>query len=399
MSSASGNLNSDELLELMRAKDAQFDNVLLEYNRHGEYATKSFPAWKYPDIADRNSWKNEKPEIIPYQFTEKAIIREPYATFTRKNDPLELPSDLKSSMSDFQKFSNTDGLTREYVMSGSSPNYMTILKGGNPIDQSQEYLMGIQFAHGFGFGKRIKSIDEFERIENGWKMEGDFQVWRTDQSRYKIIVDEDFIVRKAEIIADVFGALTKFEIETEGLAESEGFDLAQTGLFRRSKGGLPENDSLSTSRQFRVDQEFRIRFLRSQPNLSDQVYDELADMSPPPNTQVDDRVSGTVYFIDKSGKIRHPKVEAVIESQMEDLPDMPWSSAESVTAEASGSDIKTDVRGSRYLTLSHSDAMSMKNNTTQNRSGVFAVVLLFVGLMLLFLTGMLYRKRYLKLKQ
>ena len=68
-----------ELIKLLKAKDARFDNVHVYYIRRGEYAPEPFPYWKFP--GQKPSKEPEKP--LSFQFKEQVMLRGRDTTFER----------------------------------------------------------------------------------------------------------------------------------------------------------------------------------------------------------------------------------------------------------------------------------------------------------------------------
>ena len=197
-------LRPADLLKVLRAKDAEFDNVKLDYVTTAELTSKPFSAWKYPEIAKMYHWENEKPEIFPFRYNESLIVRGPSVTFIRVLDPTYPVKKSESTrhMTPYQKWSNVGGVRRQITRnaeSGRGHATMDINPGGAPVDMAQEQAMEVEFAHGFGFGKRIKQVDRIERDGPRLKVEGTIQIWWEDISRFQLVFDDNFLVRQAAI--------------------------------------------------------------------------------------------------------------------------------------------------------------------------------------------------------
>lgn len=307
-------MSRDMLLRLLRAKDAQLDNVRLDYTVSGIYQTKPFPAWKFPQLARKHGWDREKPEKIPFRYKESLVRRGPHVTVTREQDPtFRPPENTQTRMIPFQKWTNKNGLSREITKTGGTGRGHGILEirpAGLPVDLVQEHGMAIEFAHGLGFGKRIKTIDKLTRVDDGWRVEGTIQIWWEDESRFSLVLDEDLIARRAVIKSNVKGNLTRFEVTTSGRAAVEGFLFAGKGSFKRiSLGRLRDGKVRGKPR---VLKEFATSFVSVEPHLTDKEYERLTDMTPEPGMQVDDRVVGMTFFVGEEP----PDVESAIRETM-----------------------------------------------------------------------------------
>jgi len=300
---ASETIAPADLLKVLRAKDAQFDNVKLDYVTSGQTRTEPFPAWKFPGLAKKHGWEHEKPEVIPFRYSENLIVRGPNVTLVRNLDPAVQPKGTRSRMVPFQKWSNTDGLSREITRnsdSGRGHAIMEIRAGGLPVDIAQESAMAIEFAHGFGFGKRIKHIDRIQREGSRLRVEGSIQIWWEDQSRFRLVLDDRYLVREAYIESNVKGNHTAFEVKTEGTATSSDLEFAKTGSFKRIALGRQVDGKLSSKPS--VQKEFQTEFRGIQTNLSDDVYKELVAMNPEPGTQVFDYIADKTYIVGEEEK-------------------------------------------------------------------------------------------------
>src|SRR5262245_49849882 len=96
-----------QLLDLLKAKDARFDKVLVLYIRRGEYTPPPFPYWKFP--GEKPDPKPAKP--VSFRFKEQMMFRRPETTFVRDVYTKSLlPSDADVRFVSHQKWSDADGL-------------------------------------------------------------------------------------------------------------------------------------------------------------------------------------------------------------------------------------------------------------------------------------------------
>lgn len=301
---ASDAITPEGLLKTLRVKDAPFDNVKLDYVTSGQVETKPFPAWKFPEIASQYGWENEKPEIVPFRYRENLIVRGRNVTYIRNLDPAAPPKGTRS-MIPFQKWSYMDGVVRQITKTGDTGRghaMLDIRASKAPVDVAHEHAMAVEFAHGFGFGKRIKQIDRIEQEGTRLKVEGSIQIWWEDQSRFRLVLDDHHLVREAHIESNVKGNHTAFEVKTEGTVKQGGFEFAKTGSFKRIALGIEVQGKLTAKPS--VMNELKTEFTGLQANLADKVYQELVAMTPEPGTQVFDRITDKVYFVSEEEEAR-----------------------------------------------------------------------------------------------
>ena len=176
---------------------------------------------------------------------------------------------------------------------------LTIEKGGDPLSIVSRQRMAIEFVHGFGFGKRIKTIASDVRAGDTRAIQGTIQIWREDVSTFRIEMGDDLIVRKATIDCDVEGNLTRYEATTEGAIERQGFVFARTGHFRRIALGLKQ----ARLAEPKVTEEFSAQFDDARFRLADGEYTFLIRMEVTPGTQVTDYLSNKRYRVEKDNAI------------------------------------------------------------------------------------------------
>ena len=297
----------EELLGILKAKDAQFDNAALRYTTWGEFTQEGFPAWKYPEIAEQigipKGTMYGPSKQIKFRYNEELVVRGPNTTFIRVLDPTLKLDESNKGLQRFQKWSNTDGLARE-ILDGDETHkddrIIQIHSSGAPVDLAQEQRMWVEFAHGVGFGKRIREIESLSAQNGKTIIKGTIQMWWEDTSQFAIAVDDNYIVRRAVIDSNVHGNLTRFEVTTQGTVERKGFVLAETGHFvRRWMGMYRDGKKVGPPK---VKKEFYCRFKDIVPNLSDEQYESLTKMEATPGTYVMDHVANLNYTVGQSPK-------------------------------------------------------------------------------------------------
>jgi hypothetical protein len=294
--------NPRALLELLKAKDKAFDNAILRFTRSGEDVI-DFPWWKYPPRTPEEKAEMEKgPQHIKFRFHEQMVVRGRDTTFTREADP-----DMKNaggdwSMAPYQKWSDIDGVVRETTeMPGSGPRDRTfeIRKNDQTAGIVGEQRMEIEFAHGFGFGERIKTIDSIVRAGKIRILQGAIQLWSEDVSTYRIELGDDLLVKKATINVDAAGNLTRYEITTEGATDRHGFLFAATGHFQRIALGLKKTKDFKP----RVTNEYFTKFNDARFRLRDEEYKRRILIEITPGTQVRDYILNKVYRVERDNTI------------------------------------------------------------------------------------------------
>ena len=93
--------------------------------------------------------------------------------------------------------------------------------------------MAIEFAFGFGFGKRIIQIDRIETDGALQKLQGSIQIWWEDVSTFQLVLDDHHLVREARIEANVKGNHIAFEVTTTGMAVAENLNLPKTARLKK----------------------------------------------------------------------------------------------------------------------------------------------------------------------
>src|SRR5262249_29951643 len=149
----------------------------------------------------------EKPDPKPakpvsFRFKEQMMFRRPETTFVRDVYTKSLlPSDADVRFVSHQKWSDADGLVREYFESPEHDDRsMQISKGqSGPLGIVAAKRREIEFSLGFGFGKRIKKISSVRKDDKQLLLEGSIQIWLDDVSTFQLSVDQDLVVRSAVI--------------------------------------------------------------------------------------------------------------------------------------------------------------------------------------------------------
>ncbi len=288
------------LAQRLKERDDRFDRVKLDYRTWGTYTPEPFPFWKFPAMKPE---PEEKLEPMDFRFLEQMVIRGDETTFVRQFDPaLAQKNSSTQQFVPYQKWSNGGGLSREIVEVSSGKEWIMDIRKRDPLGGLfPEQRMEIEFAHGFGFGKRIKEIKTITRAGATQIVEGSINMWDDDVSKFRIELDDDLVVKKAEIDTNTREKLSHFEIRTEGKVERAGFVFAKTGHFKRVSLGIRREGRLQGEPH--VVKEFSTTFGDVKFHLNDAQYESLVEMEIPRNSQVNDFVANRRYRVDKDGKI------------------------------------------------------------------------------------------------
>ena len=145
---------------------------------------------------------------------------------------------------------------------------------------NQEFRMFYELALGVGLGRRIKTVESVEKLDDGWRVTGTFQLWTEDKTTFELETDADLFVRKATLKAVVHPRETWFEFANSGSIETEGQrTFARTGSLKRTYAAhVPVNGTrLDDGKSFgRIEQQYELEVGQLDFDLSDEQYNELS---------------------------------------------------------------------------------------------------------------------------
>lgn len=296
------------LLARLKAKDDAFDNVLLRYTTWGEQTFKPFPYWKYPPRTpeELEDAKNNGPRVIRFRFHNELVVRGRDTTVTGEldRDVKPGPESRGWTLVPYHKQrqrADVVGMISDSKTGSGNDRFLEIREKGGPVGILDEKRMAIAFAHGFGFGTRIKSIESVVREGDRRILRGAIQIWWEDVSTFRIELGDDLLVKRAEIDCDVKGHRTRFEVATEGAIERHGFVFARTGHFKRMTL-VPQAGKFTP--EPRVAEEFSSRFDDAKFALKDDEYDTLTRLETTPGTEVRDYVTNQKYRLERDNTIK-----------------------------------------------------------------------------------------------
>ncbi len=245
---------------------------------------------------------------MAFRFKEQIIFRGADTTFVRDvfTTPLA-PSKSSTTFVSHQKWSDSEGLIREFLESKEyDDRSMTIKKReSTPISIVSEQRTKVEFSLGFGFGSRIKTISSFTRKGDQLLLQGSFQLWEDDVSRFRLSLGEDLVVRDAVIEVEAGNNQTRYDVSTEGSVKDGDFVFARTGHLQRTALGL-KNSSVKHKVPFKphITDEFYVDFKSAKFHLDDKEYQSLTTMEIPPGTHVTDYVGNKRYFVDNNNQVK-----------------------------------------------------------------------------------------------
>jgi len=214
----------DTLLAVLRAKDAQFDNLAVSFERREK--VKDFDTSEAaPPLA-----MIEREAISDCQL----VIRGAETTYTIdfKTDHLGKP--LDGSTPRRSMTSNASGVQQNMTIVNELRVFHDDTRPAGTSTVLGKQRMMDEFCLGVGYGKRIESVDQIE-IKNGvTHVEATMRLFRDDTTKAQLKIDSDFLVREATLTAtNPDGGQTRFDISNEGLSDSPaGAAVASKGVLK-----------------------------------------------------------------------------------------------------------------------------------------------------------------------
>lgn len=294
------------ILAKMRENDARFDGVRLKEKRTWQGVLKPRP----PRIFLIDQKQPKQPADYWEQVDYDGLAHEEFIVKGKKR---VFTADFDESMNEADKYKRIGtGLTRTGDFGSVVYRYDNMqLPDGDASKKTRNYerqlriqpfkfelgalydtMLGREFAHGIGFGRRIKEIASCEPIEEGHRLKGRITIWLEDVSTFEIEVDRHGLVRNATIDCDVKGNKTRFVTTSEGLVKSGGLKLAKRGHFERLRVPRP----VKVDQRPTVSQEYDLELVSIATGIDDKLFEELSRFDLEPLMQYDDfvgKVNGT----------------------------------------------------------------------------------------------------------
>lgn len=293
-------LTPAQVLQKLRENDEAFDNVALSYVR--EYDEIRKPRFSLGTAIEGGTFH--------FRLEQEMATRSSTIIFSSTSKPLPENAAAQNRESGFfvaasQRWGCVGDESREILAPGSSvagdhENIVSINRDPDAASIIREQRMEVEFGHGIGFGKRIKTIESVKPAADGFKVTGSMQLFSTDVTRFEIIIDRDFVVRRANIAIDAAGNLTEFDIETKGLAKDSPIRMAASGRYKVTWAGRRVEGKIVGSRE--VTEDYSFEFLRIKVPLSKEEFEKKLDsLVIPTKSFVLDRVRNERYTIDGEG--------------------------------------------------------------------------------------------------
>ena len=227
--------NAGELLAALQERDSRFDNCSLQLTRRetkhideeGEFNSLQFATLK----------SGGSPATAPATFPE------PYDATLVHNGQLTLRGDdfmlstvwLTDSHGHPQPpdapilWGRSDGVERSLDM---DEDHRVMYIKQPPADQStllQWKRMAYELSLGVGYNRWLQEISEMEQTDAGWSITGSMQLFGVDRTTCELELDDDLIVRKADIYCIV---------GPDGATRERRFVISNSGVLEDSKGPL-----------------------------------------------------------------------------------------------------------------------------------------------------------------
>jgi hypothetical protein len=217
----------DEFLAKLQAKDAQFDNLSVEFKQRetihrdpaAEYASDSFNAMRFG-----GQQQPARPEKFPQPYDVERV-----STYRLTIRGLQTTTDFAS---------DTDGrgepFAKTYTVKETNiggplqvlaDNVLRIdFRPDDGMGMLYSHRMQTEFALGVGFGKRIGKIKSIQPDGEDAVVDATMRLWRSDEvTNAKLTIDKNLIVRKANLLVDVGGnGMRRYEIVTSTSGLSAG---------------------------------------------------------------------------------------------------------------------------------------------------------------------------------
>ena len=250
--------NPDTLLAMLRAKDAQFDNLAADFERRTKV--------KDLDGSVESPLATVEREAIADCYL---VIRGEETTYTNvfRTDHVGKPLDTSTPRA--TKTSNAAGVQQNMTVINELRIFHddTRPEGTSSVLRKQRMLD--EFCLGVGYGTRIQTIDRIQIKDGDALVEATMRLFREDTTKALLEIDSDLLVRKATMTAtNPDGGQTRFEISNEGLSDSpEGATVAKRGVLKWT--------TLGTNR---VVEDYSLSLTRIEHSLTPGTYKRMIDL-------------------------------------------------------------------------------------------------------------------------
>ena len=257
-----------ELLELLKANDAQFDRCELagDYTRYSKPDSFSYQPSSATVDEDGMIPKKKRQMLAGIKWPDVAV-RHDYVS--------------ESGVESYSKWRSI-GLEMAHLgpWEGSGDREWYIEKDNKAValNSYQIGAMRIQFSLGVGYGKRISEIKSIAATDGGYQVEATMDIAADGTSSVaRLHIDTDYIVRKAEIESGIM--ITSFE--SSGTLGGNNFKCANSGSFERA-----------VKKTRKINSKFDVLLKDVKLGISEERFEHLADLSTPSNEKRFERESG-----------------------------------------------------------------------------------------------------------
>jgi len=276
-------VNHTRFQQRMASVDARFDNLNLDFTKTG---SQWIEPSDFPDFIG-TSPKNV-PDKVSFSHHERFVVRGKELTRIADADPgFEDEDGAGYGVVPHTRWTNRGDHVLDVQQGEDGRNcIVTHLPESRSYAGTNRHLWPVQFALGFGFGQRIKSITSVEKNVAGLTtVNCILNISDVHQAECEMTIDGDFIVRSASLkdVATDAG-WRKYEIETKGTITAGAFRLAEQGSYaesivlRQSDGSLVEKPARS----------FTLTNVTVKSDLSDSDYELMTTFDIPEKHQEND---------------------------------------------------------------------------------------------------------------
>jgi hypothetical protein len=271
------------LLKRLKDRDAEFDNRSIEAEQRwtervsprGQIASNRFNARRFGQPDPGSPPEDGIPPDFdqPHRLRRLLTVREPEVTIERLADLEKMKHpEYVAIPNKGCRWSTAGGVERVW-----SPETKDLRILGAPAEDGilRWDAHMIQWCCGYGFARRIESIDAVQPDDGVLTARGWMRLLGYDASQVELDLDRDLIVRRAVIkVPSKDGAgWNEYLVETRGTVRPNGCPpVAETGRYRRilKPAARPES----------VYQDYEVRFVAASAHLTDEQYERRTRIGP-----------------------------------------------------------------------------------------------------------------------
>ena len=256
-----------ELLELLKANDAQFDRCELAYDFTRYRMPDSFSYQSSPATVNENGWTPKKSKMLAGIKWPDVAVRKDYVSESGVDEYTKWQS-IGQEMAHLGPWDGSEG--REWYLE----------KDNEPVALNSYQLgaMRIQFSLGVGYGKRVLEIKSIAVTDGGYQVEATMDIGADGTSSVaRLHIDTDYIVREAEIESGIM----IYTLKSSGTLGGHNFKCAERGGLERA---------VKKTKHLNI--KFDVLLKDVKLGISEERFEQLADLSTPSNEKRFERKSG-----------------------------------------------------------------------------------------------------------